>query len=190
MNSQKHRPQRSVFATLGPMINIKKTKNLFDDYHVDKPTLTELEKEEEIIGRGKATFIEVGEALARVKDKKLYERRYKTWAEYYERRWGFKKSYVYDLMNASEEALKLPEPERPKTEREARKSFKTRRLSAMADIPPQYKDVAKAMSKPEPAEEPRARRWREAMAKLRAAQDKDEEGFLETVEQMLENWGL
>jgi hypothetical protein len=114
---------------------LKPGKNLFADFGISKPTLTELEKEEEIIGRGKATFIQVGEALMRVRDKKLYEGRYETFEEYYRQRWGFKKSYAYALMDASEEALKLPEPERPKTEGAARKSLKIRRTtSAIAEV--------------------------------------------------------
>jgi hypothetical protein len=122
-------------------------KNLFGDYGVSKPQkqLSELEKEEEIIGRGKATFIEVGEALARVRDKKLYlDTSYQTWPEYYERRWGFKKTYVYNVIAASEEALKLPEPERPKNEWKARKSLQIRQKnSAIAEIQPQNKPVIK-----------------------------------------------
>lgn len=116
-------------------------KNLFADFGVSKPTLTELEKLEDIIARGKQSFVEVGEALMQVRDKKLYTERYGTFAEYCEQRWGFKKSHVYRLMEASEEALKLPEPERPKTEKEARKVLKIRRTSPRGDIQPKKEIV-------------------------------------------------
>jgi hypothetical protein len=125
-------------------------KNLFADYGVSKPQkqLSELEQLEEIIGRGRQSFVEVGEALARIRDEKLYLEKYSTFAEYCERRWSFKKTYAYDLIAASGEALKLPEAERPKTEREARKSLKIKTtMSAMADKKPESVPTSKLSSK-------------------------------------------
>jgi hypothetical protein len=135
-------PHRRFFYDGANML--KPGKNLFSDFGTSKPTLTELEKEEEIIGRGKATFIEVGEALARVRDKKLYqEKGYATFQEYFETRLGLKKSQVYRLMDAGEEALKLAEPERPKTEKSMRKVLSDRRTSPRGEVHTKRKSVIK-----------------------------------------------
>jgi hypothetical protein len=98
---------------------------------IDQARLTELET---IIERGKQSFIEVGQALEEVRDSKLYKEHYGTFEEYCELRWGFKKSRVYQMMEASQAALQLPEAERPKTERAMRKSLEINKTtSTMVD---------------------------------------------------------
>jgi hypothetical protein len=54
-----------------------------------------------VIRKGLTDFINVGEALARVRDLKLYRKDYKTFEEYVEKRWGFKRAYASRLINTA-----------------------------------------------------------------------------------------
>jgi hypothetical protein len=97
-----------------------------------------LQELERTITLGKQSFIDVGQALEKIRDGKLYkERGYGTFEEYCEIRWEFKKSQAYRQITASREALKLSETERPKTEREMRKSLKSQqKLNPVGDKKP------------------------------------------------------
>jgi hypothetical protein len=105
------------------MINIgKKTIPLTAAFGQKKiQPISRLEELEVVIGRGKQSWIEVGEALTEVRDKELYKERYGSFNEYCELRWGFKKRYASYLIGSSTEAIKLPEDKRPKTEGAMRK---------------------------------------------------------------------
>lgn len=61
----------------------------------------ELETEETIIENGLEHFLEVGNALIRIKDKKLY-RKYGTWEKYCLERWGFTDKHGRELRRAAE----------------------------------------------------------------------------------------
>jgi hypothetical protein len=50
--------------------------------------------------------------------------------------------------------------------------------------------MPKEIDIPMPEDKQRAKRWNQVTAKLNAAKDRDEEGFLEALEKLLENWGL
>ena len=52
----------------------------------------ELAECEERIGRGLATFVEVGEALTRVRDGRLYRTSHRTFEAYLRERWDMTKS--------------------------------------------------------------------------------------------------
>jgi hypothetical protein len=67
--------------------------------------LTQLEK---IIKSGQQTFVEVGEALTEIRDKKLYRSDHKTFTEYCEQVWGWSASRARQLSIASETAKALP----------------------------------------------------------------------------------
>ena len=68
--------------------------------------LAELEK---TIARGKKTFVEVGMALAEIRDLRLYKREYSGFAEYCREKWGWERRYT-DYVIAGAEAVKsLPE---------------------------------------------------------------------------------
>jgi hypothetical protein len=165
-------------------------KNLFADYGVrTQKQLSELERFEEIIGRGRQSFIEVGEALAQIRDKKLYLERYGTFQEYCERRWSFKKTYVYDLIAAGEKALELPESERPKTERSMRKVLKIRRTSAMAEEYQESVPTSKLSSKNGITAEDKAA---ELLADIinRIRDNRNNLKFLQALDEWLEESGL
>src|SRR5512142_2108031 len=72
----------------------------------DDERLAELEK---VIARGQKTFVEVGLALAEIRDLRLYKREHSNFAEYCQKRWGWERRYT-DYVIAGAEAVKsLPE---------------------------------------------------------------------------------
>lgn len=66
---------------------------------IDQQELTELES---IIEKGLDTAINVGKALATIRDKKLYKDQYGTFQQYCEQRWGFSRQRGYQLIAANE----------------------------------------------------------------------------------------
>ena len=65
------------------------------------PQKKELETLESVIEGGWKTFLEVGEALAEVRKKGLY-RDYGTFDEYIKNKWGYSRSYAYNLIGSAE----------------------------------------------------------------------------------------
>jgi hypothetical protein len=71
-----------------------------------KTTLTceeteRLDKLESSIQRGKKTFVEVGIALAAVRDEKLYRRDYDTFEAYCKDKWGWTRQHAYRLIECA-----------------------------------------------------------------------------------------
>ena len=62
-----------------------------------------------MIAKGKQTFVEVGLALAEIRDLRLYKREYGSFSEYCREKWGWERRYT-DYVIAGAEAVKsLPE---------------------------------------------------------------------------------
>src|SRR6516162_2761361 len=72
----------------------------------DDERLAELEK---VIAKGQKTFVEVGLALAEIRDMRLYKREYSGFAEYCQNKWGWNKSYAYYMIDSAEVVKALPE---------------------------------------------------------------------------------
>ena len=68
--------------------------------------LAELEK---VIARGKQTFVEVGLALAEIRDLRLYKREYGSFSEYCREKWGWETVYAYYMIAGAEVVKELPE---------------------------------------------------------------------------------
>lgn len=64
-------------------------------------TPEELEEREQVINAGMQTFIEVGEALAEIRDRKGYKHQYGTFEEYCRQRWGLTARHCRNLIGAS-----------------------------------------------------------------------------------------
>jgi hypothetical protein len=62
----------------------------------------ELETCEVVIKQGLNTFIEVGEALFLIRDKRLYRREFKTFEDYCQQKWALSKPYVNRIIAASQ----------------------------------------------------------------------------------------
>ena len=68
--------------------------------------LAELEK---TIGRGKKTFVEVGLALAEIRDLRLYKTEYSSFREYCQQKWGWNRTYAHYMIEGAEVVKSLPE---------------------------------------------------------------------------------
>ncbi len=82
------------------MQNHERITNMRDDAR-----LVELEK---TIARGKKTFVEVGQALAEIRDLRLYRREYGGFEEYCQKKWGWKKAYANHVIRAADVVTSLP----------------------------------------------------------------------------------
>ncbi|HZL06083.1 MAG TPA: DNA N-6-adenine-methyltransferase [Coriobacteriia bacterium] len=56
---------------------------------------------EQIIERGLATFVEVGQALLRIRDERLYRESHKTFEAYCRERWGMNRAHAYRQIEAA-----------------------------------------------------------------------------------------
>jgi hypothetical protein len=56
---------------------------------------------ESVIEKGVATFMDVGRALAEIRDKKLYRDSHKVFEDYVKERWGHGRAWAYQLIGAS-----------------------------------------------------------------------------------------
>ena len=68
-----------------------------------------LEECEQVIDRGLATFIEVGQALSEIRNRRLYRSEHKTFEAYCHDRWNLKRQRAYEIMGAGEVAKNLSE---------------------------------------------------------------------------------
>lgn len=69
----------------------------------------DLQSCEEIIERGKKTFVEVGLALAEIRERKLYKRDFNTFEAYCQQRWGWSHQRTSQLINSAAVVQRLPE---------------------------------------------------------------------------------
>jgi len=82
----------------------------------------ELERCEVVIKQGLNTFIEVGEALFLIRDKRLYRKEFKTFEDYCQQKWSMPRRHVNRMIAASETIINLGPmgPILPESERQAR----------------------------------------------------------------------
>lgn len=66
-----------------------------------------LEQAETVIERGIRTFVEVGEALANIRDNRLYRAGFATFEEYCRSRWGLERASAYRAIQSAEVAAIL-----------------------------------------------------------------------------------
>lgn len=66
-----------------------------------------LHEMEETIKAKKSAFMQVAEALTVIHDQKLYRTTHSTFKDYCQKRWGFAKSWSYDMVNYSKVKKKL-----------------------------------------------------------------------------------
>jgi len=87
--------------------------------------LTELEQTdlaacEEVIGRGLQSFVEVGTALVRIRDERLYRQDYGTFESYCEWRWGMSRVHAFRQIEAARVCRMLPDGNTPANEAQVR----------------------------------------------------------------------
>lgn len=90
------------------------------------PEIADLERLEKVVERGKQTFVEVGLALAEIRERKLYRRDYDTFEAYRQDRWGWTRVRAHQLIQAAQVVEALPSECKPvvNTERAAREPGK------------------------------------------------------------------
>lgn len=64
---------------------------------------------ERVIRRGQRKFIEVGRALAEIRDSRLYQYGHRTFEEYCREKWGWNRAYAGKIIEAAEVVGGLPE---------------------------------------------------------------------------------
>lgn len=89
----------------------------------EKARLKECER---TIERGMATFVEVGKALAEIRDSRLYRDTHGTFAAYVRQRWGRTRDWAYKVIESSSAALNVDRGIHPlpTVERQARELAK------------------------------------------------------------------
>lgn len=83
----------------------------------EKSTLHELEG---VIESGLKTFVDVGLALVKIRDARLYRAGFKTFEEYCKERWGMSRIHAFRMIQAAGIAEMLPTGNKPESERQAR----------------------------------------------------------------------
>ena len=93
---------------------------------IDLAESRDLIRLEKVIERGLDTFMEVGNALAEIRDRRLYHIEHKTFEAYCREKWNIGRTYAHRLMAASEAVAMLPIGNKPhiKTESQARELAK------------------------------------------------------------------
>lgn len=89
---------------------------------LNKEELNELERCEVVIKQGLQTFVEVGQALLTIRDKRLYRSSFRTFEEYCESKWEMSRPYADRIIGAAEVITNLTPIGiiLPKTESQAR----------------------------------------------------------------------
>lgn len=100
---------------------------------------------EAVIERGKQTFLEVGQALARIQRDELYKFKYGTFAGYCEARWGITRQRARHYLRAFEAVESLGPPEDGgfrKSSFPGKSSFHGNEWQALAlaDVPPEHRE--------------------------------------------------
>lgn len=68
---------------------------------LSRPEVARLSELETTIAQGLNTFVEVGSALASIRDSRLYRADYDTFEDYCGERWGMKRARAYQLIEAA-----------------------------------------------------------------------------------------
>lgn len=66
------------------------------------PMMAELQTQEQRIATGMKAFAEVGDALAKIREARLYREKYPSWVVYLEERWGMTQAQADRLMSAAD----------------------------------------------------------------------------------------
>lgn len=122
---------------------------------LNKTEITRLAKCEATIEAGLSSFIDVGNALAEVRDEKLHRATHTNFKDYVRERWNIEGSYAFRLIKAAETVAESPVGHSIPNERIARE---------LADVPP--KAHRKVMAEASKDGAPTAATVREAAASL------------------------
>lgn len=114
------------------------------------PVPAELAACEQIIERGLATFVDVGQALLRIRDDKLYRGTFGTFEEYCSQRWGFTDRRARQLISAAEIGTIVPV--RNEAQARALTGLSPEGANAVYDIAQGFAKVTRGADKPTAAD--------------------------------------
>ena len=116
-----------------------------------------LRKHEDVIQRGKGTFIEVGNALLAIHDERLYRQEYATFEEYCAKRWEFTKRHAYRLIESAAVVENLSPKQTKQTSR-----LEVCPIGHTEETPlPSTESQAREVAKAPPEKQPEV--WKEAV---------------------------
>jgi hypothetical protein len=81
---------------------------------------------EQVINRGLQSFVEVGSALMKIRDERLYRQDYGTFEFYCDRRWGMSRVHAFRQIEAARVCRMLPDGNTPANEAQVRPLTKVR----------------------------------------------------------------
>lgn len=97
---------------------------------------TDLERLETVVSKGLDTFVEVGNALAEIRDRRLYRQYHASFDAYCKDQWDIGRSRAYRLIQAAEVVAEMsPMGNTPTSERQARE---------LKDVPPEERSEVMA----------------------------------------------
>lgn len=105
---------------------------------------------EQVVERGQKTFIEVGNALAEIRDSRLYRERYATFEAYCQERWGWARRTAYQYISAAEAAQNVRHGTQapPTSERQARPLTRLKTSDEQYQAWTRAHEIAEAEQKP------------------------------------------
>ncbi len=108
------------------------------DRQLDPRESIDLSKCEAVIGRHLRSFVEVGKALARIRDGKLYRATHQTFEAYCREKWSLSRPHSYQLITAARVVTEMSSREDisriPENEKQARALAKIKDPAARADV--------------------------------------------------------
>lgn len=87
---------------------------------ISLPESRDLIRLECVVEKGRKTFVEVGEALAEIRDRRLYRTEHPTFDAYLDKKWNLSRSRACRIIQAAETVKVLPTGNKPQSERQAR----------------------------------------------------------------------
>jgi hypothetical protein len=91
---------------------------------LSKQQQSDLRACEQVIERGLSTFVQVGKALAKIRDERLYKTTHKSFERYCQERWEFSRQRASQLILAAEQSTDVDTFENESQAREARHAEK------------------------------------------------------------------
>lgn len=100
---------------------------------LDERELSDLGHCEETISRGLQSFVEVGMAMVKIRDERLYRQEYCDFEMYCRQRWGVSRIHAHRCIDAARVHAMLPTGNKPANEAQARPLTKLRRANGDLD---------------------------------------------------------
>jgi hypothetical protein len=115
-----------------------------------------------VIEKGLATFIEVGRALERIRDQRLYRESHNTFEDYCKDRWGITRAHAYRQIEAAQITKQLVSPNGGHADDE-QPQLREARVTCPDILPPASERVARELAPLKDQPEKLHEAWKEAV---------------------------